>query len=62
VQDLAGGSAKDMVSAHHKAYLFTSTSAGVNVADSTLLYHSDADMEKLAGDIGVSIDWTVPDR
>jgi hypothetical protein len=51
-----------MVSAHHKAYLFTLTAAGVNVADSTLLYHSDADMEKLAGDIGVSIDWTVLGR
>jgi hypothetical protein len=62
VEDLSGGSAHDMVSAHHKAYLFTSTAAGVTVADSTLLYHSDAEMEKLAGDIGVNIDWTVPDR
>jgi hypothetical protein len=62
VEDLAGGSAHDMVSAHHKAYLFTSSASGVNVADSTLLYHSDADMEKLAADIGVNIDWTVPDR
>jgi hypothetical protein len=62
VEDLAGGSARDMVSAHHKAYLFTSTAAGVSVADSTLLYHSDAEMEKLAGDIGVNIDWTVPGR
>jgi hypothetical protein len=62
VEDLAGGSAKDMVSAHHKAYLFTATASGVNVADSTLLYHSDASMEKLAGEIGVSIDWTTPDH
>jgi hypothetical protein len=62
VEDLRGGSAHDVVSAHHKAFVFTSTAAGSTVADSTLLYHTDADMEKVASDIGVGIDWTTPDR
>jgi hypothetical protein len=62
VEDPYGGSAHDMVSAHHKAYLFTMGAKGVAVTDSTLLYHSDADMDALAKKIGVSIDWTTPDK
>ena len=62
VEDPSGGSAHDMVSAHHKAYLFTTGATGVGVTDSTLLYHSDADMDALAKKIGVSIDWTTPDK
>jgi hypothetical protein len=62
VEDPAGGSAKDIVAAHHKAVLFTTSSTGVSVADSTLLYHTDADMDALAKKIGVTIDWTTPDK
>ncbi len=62
VEDLRGGSAQDIVAAHHKAVVVTSTDTGATVADSTLLYHTDADLEKVASDIGVTIDWTTPDR
>ncbi len=62
VEDVTGGSARDVTAPHHKSYLFTSSANGVNVADSTLLYHSDADVDGLAAKIGVRIDWTTPDR
>ena len=61
VEDLSGGSVHDMVAAHHKAYLFTTTASGATVTDSTLLYHSDESMDALAAKIGVKIDWTTPD-
>jgi hypothetical protein len=62
VEDIRGGSVHDLVSAHHQAFTYTATAAGATVAGAALLYHSDADMEKVAADIGVSIDWTTPDR
>ena len=62
VEDAAGGSPMDITAPHHKAYLFQTTDSGIGLVDSTLLYHSDADMEKVASGVGVTIDWTVPDR
>jgi hypothetical protein len=62
IEDAAGASARDVVAAHHKGYLFTTGASGVTLADAGLLYHTDADMEKLAAKIGVAIDWTTPDR
>ena len=60
VEDPSGGSSKDMVASHHKATLFTTGPSGVSAADATLLYHTDADVEAVARDIGATIDWTTP--
>jgi ferric-dicitrate binding protein FerR (iron transport regulator) len=62
VQDYAGGTPTNIEAPHHKAYVFQTKAAGIGVTDSTLLYHSDADMQKVASDVGVTIDWTVADQ
>ena len=62
VEDYAGGSKADIEAPHHKAFVYQTTDTGIGVTDATQLYHTDADMQKVASDVGVTIDWTVPDR
>lgn len=63
VSDETGTQSRAMRAAHHKAYLFTSSdSSATTIADSTLLYHTDEDMEKAAAEIGETINWNAPDR
>jgi ferric-dicitrate binding protein FerR (iron transport regulator) len=62
MENATGSSSQDVEAPHHKAYLFTSSGREVTVSDSTLLYHTDADMEGVAATLGVTIDWSVPDR
>lgn len=44
--------------AHHKAAYFTRSGGQVNIDPGTMKYHDDQDMEKLASQIDVRIDWT----
>jgi ferric-dicitrate binding protein FerR (iron transport regulator) len=44
--------------ANHKAAYFTRRGGGVSIDPGTLKYHDDQDMEKLASQIDVRIDWT----
>jgi hypothetical protein len=62
IADASGRTVKDFEAPHHKAYLFSTSGGSVNVTDSTLLYHTDADMEQAAAKIGVTIDWNTVDR
>jgi hypothetical protein len=62
MEDGSGNAVLDYEAPHHKAYLFSSASGSVQATDSTLLYHTDADMEQAAARIGVSIDWNSVDR
>jgi hypothetical protein len=57
-----GASLKDLAGSHHKAVRIEGTGGAPQVSDSTLLYHTDADLEKVATDVGVTIDWSVVDK
>ncbi len=52
----------DIEAAHHASYRVTDKNGSVSMDKAPMLYHSDADMEALAGKIGYTIDWTKVDR
>jgi len=52
------GEARQLLQAsHHKALLFQNQAGVVNVTPSTLLNHTDKELEELAQKIGQNIDW-----
>ncbi len=55
-------SGMEVVAAHHGSYWLKKKDGAISVSKAPMLYHSDDDMETLAGKIGVSIDWTVADH
>ena len=57
-----GSSLRDLAASHHKAVRIEGTGGTPQVTDSTLLYHSDADLQNVATDVGVTIDWSQIDR
>jgi hypothetical protein len=62
LQDSFGLNVQDIEAAHHKELRFTQSGGAVTVSDAALLYHTDEDMQGLAGKIGVTIDWSKIDR
>jgi hypothetical protein len=58
------GVADSLEAAHHSARRYTKMDDGTIAIDKKagLLYHGDADLEKIASIIGETIDWTKPDR
>jgi hypothetical protein len=57
-----GSKLRELVASHHKAVRITETAGATDVADAPMLYHTDADVEKVAAAIGYTIDWNVVDR
>lgn len=47
---------------HHRALRFSRKEETVLVEDAPMLYHMDADIEKMSAKIGVSIDWEIVDK
>ncbi len=58
VSDEKGNHAEEIKAEHHIARLFTRSGKGTVVKPAPMLYHTDADMEKAAEEIGHKIDWT----
>ena len=52
----------DIEAAHHASYRVTDKDGSVSIDKAPMLYHTDQDMEALAGKIGYTIDWTKVDR
>jgi len=52
----------DIEAAHHDSYRVTDKDGSVSIDKAPMLYHTDQDMETLAGKIGYTIDWTKVDR
>jgi len=52
----------DIEAAHHASYRVTDKGGSVSIDKAPMLYHTDQDMETLAGKIGYTIDWTRVDR
>lgn len=57
-----GSLLKELASAHHKAVRIESGGTAALMSDAPRLYHTDADLEKVASVIGYTIDWNVADR
>jgi hypothetical protein len=62
VLDTDGGTLQDLAASHHKAVWISSPTGTAQLADAPLLYHTDADMQQTAADIGVTINWNVIDQ
>ncbi len=57
-----GSLLKDLVGSHHRGARIQQAGATPQLTDAPLLYHTDADLEKVAADIGYKIDWNVVDH
>ena len=57
-----GSLLKELVGSHHKGVRIQEAGGAPQLTDAPLLYHTDADLEKVAADIGYTIDWNVVDR
>ncbi|MGO9411698.1 MAG: FecR domain-containing protein [Spirochaetia bacterium] len=53
---------KELAASHHKGVRVAGSADNPQVADAPMLYHTDEDVEKVAADIGYTIDWNVVDR
>jgi len=62
VLDVSGRVAKELAASHHKAVRISDAGSGPQMTDAPRLYHTDGDLEKVAGDIGVTIDWNTIDK
>jgi len=62
VLDTDGSSLKEIAASHHKAVRIQAAVGSPQLADAPLLYHTDADMQQAAADVGYSIDWNVIDK
>ena len=62
VLDNDDGPLKDLAASHHSALWIADEGGTPRLTEAPLLYHTDADMEKAAADIGFTIDWNVVDR
>lgn len=57
-----GSQLKELAGSHHKGARIQNAGGTQQLADAPLLYHTDADLEKVAAAIGYKIDWNVIDR
>lgn len=57
LSDGDGQFSKDLESSHHSAVRITENNNQLEVSQAPMLYHSDKDMEDLAGVIGQKMDW-----
>jgi hypothetical protein len=57
-----GSLLRELASAHHKGLRIEGTGGAPSVSDAPRLYHTDADLEKVAAVIGYKIDWSVIDQ
>ena len=57
-----GSLLRELVASHHKGVRIEGSGNTPQVSDAPMLYHTDADVEKVAADIGYKIDWNVVDR
>lgn len=48
---------RDVDATHHTAFRFVQTEEGVETESAEMIYHNDAEMEELAGKIGVTLPW-----
>lgn len=62
VLDADGRITREIAGSHHKGVRVQESGSGPQLTDAPLLYHTDQDLEKVAGDIGVTIDWNVIDK
>ncbi len=62
MSDEAGKNTMKIESAHHKAFRFGKSEKGSYYENAGLLYHDDPGVNDLAKKIGVTIDWTKPDK
>ncbi|MBI5845446.1 MAG: FecR domain-containing protein [Deltaproteobacteria bacterium] len=53
-----GRDSVDAESAHHRAFLLTAHADSVSITPAGMEYHTDADLESLAGAISEKMDWT----
>jgi hypothetical protein len=59
--DARGDYEQSLRSAHHTARIYSVAKGATNVAEAGVLHHDDALVQTVAAEIGVTIDWTVPD-
>ena len=57
-----GSLLREIAGSHHKGVRIGDTGASPQLADAPMLYHTDADVEKVAAAIGYKIDWNVIDH
>lgn len=57
LSDLNNQFSKDMETSHHSAVRITENNRQLEVYQAPMLYHSDKEMENLAGSIGLKMDW-----
>lgn len=57
-----GSQLKELVGNHHAGARIQSAGGAPQLSDAPLLYHTDADLEKVAADVGYTIDWSAVDR
>jgi ferric-dicitrate binding protein FerR (iron transport regulator) len=62
VEGEGGQGAKDIVANHHSAVRISRDNGGLRMAAAGLEFHADGDMEEAAAKIGVTIDWSKPER
>lgn len=53
-----GRNALDAEAVHHKAFRLTASAGAVGLTPAEMIYHTDADVESLAGEISEKMDWT----
>lgn len=61
LQDNSGGNQQTLEAAHHHAVEYARSGGKITVKSAQLLYHTDAQMQRLASKIGYTIDWNKPD-
>lgn len=57
-----GSVLKELAGSHHNGARIQTTAGVPQLAEAPLLYHTDADLEKVAAAIGYTIDWDVIDH
>jgi len=57
-----GGLLREVVASHHKGVRIADTGASPHLEDAPMLYHTDADVEAVAADIGYKINWNEVNR
>lgn len=57
-----GSLLKELAGSHHNGARIQNAGGAPQLADAPLLYHTDSDLEKVAADVGYTIDWNVVDR
>lgn len=61
LQDNRGGNPRRLEAAHHTAVAYVKSNGTITVKSAPVLYHSDAEMQRLAGKVGYIIKWDTPD-